>query len=272
MPDDTVVYRATILPSSFPSETIRQGNRTIRRMVVSPRDHPSYAIRVDRSTGGISATYKNLTGQRRNDPGVMGTARRSRISQEQLAELSELVTAVWSSGGTVPLERGIIAVLSVDDPVRVFEGVQNGRYRAVQTSRFYADENLRRLMDYLHEITGLNAEARAIADLATEKSYKEQLSKWEQDAGPEHSSVAHYLNELAEFYRTRGRYAEAEPLYERAVMIWENYFGPENPYLATGLENYAKLLEETDRAGLAGEMEQRARSIRAKLAAGNTGN
>ncbi len=37
--------------------------------------------------------------------------------------------------------------------------------------------------------------------------------------GPEHPNVATSLNNLAEFYRAQGRYADAEPLHKRALSI-----------------------------------------------------
>lgn len=263
--DGGAVYRAVILPSSYPFNEIRQGGAVIPRMVISKRADAFYAIRIDRSADGITATYMQLK-QRDDSTGATKHSRVSRMSDEEWKRLEEYASAVWSSGGRVPLERGTLAFMVTHDPVWVFEGMAKGRYRAVQTGRFLADEEMRRLMDYLHEITGLNAEARARANIANEQYLKEELAKWERVAGPEHSSIAHYLHELAELYRTQGRYTEAEPLYQRALAIWENYFGPENPYLATGLENYAKLLRETGRTQTADDAEMRARVIRAKLA------
>ena len=39
--------------------------------------------------------------------------------------------------------------------------------------------------------------------------------------GPDHPNVAKSLNNLAEVYRAEGRYADAEPLYKRALTIQE---------------------------------------------------
>ena len=72
------------------------------------------------------------------------------------------------------------------------------------------------------------------------------------------------LNNLAALYQAQGNYAEAEPLYQRALAIDEKALGPEHPDVATSLENYASLLRETGRAGDAAEMETRAQAIRAK--------
>ena len=71
------------------------------------------------------------------------------------------------------------------------------------------------------------------------------------------------VNNLAELYRAQGRYAEAEPLYQRSLMIREKAVGPEHPHVATSLENYAALFRETARADEAERMEARAKAIRA---------
>jgi tetratricopeptide (TPR) repeat protein len=50
----------------------------------------------------------------------------------------------------------------------------------------------------------------------------------EKALGPEHPNVATSLNNLAALYKAQGRYAEAEPLYRRALEIWEKALGPEH--------------------------------------------
>ena len=81
--------------------------------------------------------------------------------------------------------------------------------------------------------------------------------------------MAQILNNLAELYHSQGKYAEAEPLQKRALVIWEKALGPEHPRVATSLENYAALLRETGRSGEATMMELRAKAIRAKHARQN---
>ncbi len=76
--------------------------------------------------------------------------------------------------------------------------------------------------------------------------------------------MAASLNNLAELYRTQGRYAEAEPLYKRSLAIREGALGPEHPDVAQSLENYALLLRETGRSAEAAKLEARAEAIRAK--------
>ncbi len=76
--------------------------------------------------------------------------------------------------------------------------------------------------------------------------------------------MAQSLNNLAALYHQQGRYAKAEPLYQRSLTIREKALGPEHPRVATSLENYAALLRQTTRADEAARMEARAKVIRAK--------
>ena len=41
----------------------------------------------------------------------------------------------------------------------------------------------------------------------------------------------------------QGRYADAEPLYKRALAIYEKALGPDHPYVATTLNNLAVLYD-----------------------------
>ena len=92
---------------------------------------------------------------------------------------------------------------------------------------------------------------------------------YEKSLESNHPYLAMSLNNLAGLYQAQGRYAEAEPLYERALTIFEKALGPERPDVATALENYAALPRETGRSEDAREMEARAKAVRAKHAAEN---
>ncbi len=70
-------------------------------------------------------------------------------------------------------------------------------------------------------------------------------------------------------FLAQGRYAEAEPLFKRALAIMERAFGPGHPHVAVSLENYAALLRETGRNTEATRMEARVEAIRAKHATEN---
>ncbi len=84
--------------------------------------------------------------------------------------------------------------------------------------------------------------------------------------------MAASLNNLAELYRAQGKYAEAEPLNQRALVIREKALGPDHPHVAQSLENYATLLRETGRNTEAAKMEARAKAIRAKRTEQNPAN
>jgi Tfp pilus assembly protein PilF len=67
-------------------------------------------------------------------------------------------------------------------------------------------------------------------------------------------------------FDNQGKYAQAEPLYRRALVIDEKALGPEHPQVAAVLENYAALLHKLNRDAEADKMEARAQAIRAKHA------
>ena len=69
---------------------------------------------------------------------------------------------------------------------------------------------------------------------------------------------------MAELYGNIGRYAEAEPLFKRALVIREKALGPEHPDVVTSLESYALLLRDMGRPDEASMLESRARAIGAQ--------
>ncbi len=91
----------------------------------------------------------------------------------------------------------------------------------------------------------------------------------EKALGPEHPDLATDLNNLALLYYVHGKYAQAEPLYRRALAIQGKALGPEHPQIARVLENYAALLYKLNREAEADKMEARAQAVRAKHAKEN---
>ncbi len=63
----------------------------------------------------------------------------------------------------------------------------------------------------------------------------------EKALGPNHPDVATSLNNLAALYATQGQYAQAEPLYKRALAIQEKGLGQDPPSVAETLNNLALL-------------------------------
>ncbi len=115
------------------------------------------------------------------------------------------------------------------------------------------------------------------SDLAN-VNYPEAEKQWSaalkeaEGFGPQDPRLATTLNNLGEVYRAQAKYAEAEPLYMRAMAIYEKTLGPEHPDVAQSLENYAALLRKTGRDDEAVKLEARAKAIRAKRAERNTAN
>lgn len=111
-----------------------------------------------------------------------------------------------------------------------------------------------------YSAAGLEAMGRG--DLANAESLLTSAVEHAERHGPSDFRVAITLNILAGFYRTMGRYAEAEPLYERALAVAEERWGPDHPRVAMVLESYALLLGQTGRTAIAAQMAGRAAAIR----------
>ena len=73
--------------------------------------------------------------------------------------------------------------------------------------------------------------------------------------------MATSLNNLAALYQAQGKYGEAEPLYQRALAIWEKALGPEHPDVATSLNNLAGLYYAQGKYEEAEPLYQRALAI-----------
>ncbi len=63
--------------------------------------------------------------------------------------------------------------------------------------------------------------------------YKRALAIREKALGPDHPNVATSLNNLALLYHKQGRYVDAEPLYKRALVIFEKASGSPIPVLVS---------------------------------------
>ena len=71
------------------------------------------------------------------------------------------------------------------------------------------------------------------------------------------------LSNLGRLYTKQSRYADAEPLFKRALAILENDQGPRDPSVAIVLASHAQLLRATGRAAEAAQLESRAAAISA---------
>ncbi len=91
------------------------------------------------------------------------------------------------------------------------------------------------------------------------------IAEWDFAFG----EAARLLNQAGHYSYERAQYAEAEPLYLRSLEIREKALGPDHPYVAQSLENYAVLLRAMKRDDEAKEMEERARAVRERHAQRN---
>ena len=76
--------------------------------------------------------------------------------------------------------------------------------------------------------------------------------------------MARSLNNLALLYDAQGRYAEAEPLYKRALAIREKALGPDHPDVAPSLNNLAALYDPQGQYAQAEPLYKRSQEIREK--------
>jgi tetratricopeptide (TPR) repeat protein len=86
------------------------------------------------------------------------------------------------------------------------------------------------------------------------------VARWADEAAIA-NPTARLFNEIALLFEVKARYAEAEPLYGRALEIDEKSYGPNHPEVATDLNNLAELLRETNRLEEAEPLYRRALRI-----------
>jgi tetratricopeptide (TPR) repeat protein len=113
-----------------------------------------------------------------------------------------------------------------------------------------------RVLSYL----GLLSKAKARYDEA-EPLLQRALVIDEARLGPNHSTVATRLNNLADLFHDTNRRAQSEPLFRRALKIDEASLGPNHSTVATRLNNLAVLLTNTNRFSEAEPLYRRALAI-----------
>ena len=82
--------------------------------------------------------------------------------------------------------------------------------------------------------------------------------------GAQDPRLATGLNNLARLYQAQGKYAEAEPLYQRALANGEKVLGPEHPTVAASLNNLAELYTSQGEYSNATPLYRRSLAIREK--------
>jgi tetratricopeptide (TPR) repeat protein len=74
--------------------------------------------------------------------------------------------------------------------------------------------------------------------------FLQALELWKQQLGDKHPDVATSLNNLANLYKSQGRFAEAEPLFLQALELSKRLLGQEHPNVAISLNDLALLYLE----------------------------
>lgn len=86
----------------------------------------------------------------------------------------------------------------------------------------------------------------------------------EQKLGANHRHFAKTLGKLAGLYKAQGKYAEAEPLYKRSLVIVEQKLGADHPAVATTLNNLRRLYLNMQKFDEAVALQRQAITIREK--------
>ncbi|KPA19729.1 hypothetical protein MHK_000052 [Candidatus Magnetomorum sp. HK-1] len=73
------------------------------------------------------------------------------------------------------------------------------------------------------------------------------------------------INNLAELYRSQGRYGEAEPLYKRCLQLKEEVLGPKHPSTLTSINNLAGLYRSQGRYGEAEPLYKRCLQLKEEV-------
>jgi len=94
-----------------------------------------------------------------------------------------------------------------------------------------------------------------------ETVFRHSMALADATCWPGHPLLLDALNFLAGWYADRKRYAEACPLYERAITVIERTQGLESPLLAPVLIRLADALKNLDRSAEADALEARLRHI-----------
>jgi tetratricopeptide (TPR) repeat protein len=85
-----------------------------------------------------------------------------------------------------------------------------------------------------------------------------------QEYGVAPAQVSLLLNQTGLYLKSRAQYAQAEPLFRRALEIREKIYGPDHPGVATVLNNLAELLRDQGQYAQAEPLYRRALKIREK--------
>jgi len=112
------------------------------------------------------------------------------------------------------------------------------------------DVSVARRLDGLAELYSKTERAPKALELA-----ERSLRITDRSPGPDSVDHGHSLLTLADVHSAAGRFNDAEPLYLKAIAIFEQHTSKRN--MEKALEAYAKLLDATNRPKEAAEIRSR---------------
>jgi tetratricopeptide (TPR) repeat protein len=112
----------------------------------------------------------------------------------------------------------------------------------------------------------LNSLGKALLDVGDRRGaelyYQQALAIHSRSSPASHPYVIASLNNLANLYLESGMYVEAEALFLRASSVEKEILGHSRSLFANALDNYARLMQKTNRPAAATKMRKRAASVR----------
>ena len=139
---------------------------------------------------------------------------------------------------------------------RLVQAILKGSIDA-QTQRQYAERMVKAINQAFPDVTDYRNWPRCQQYLPHAQACVDLIDTWEftfPEAGRLLNQIGYYLDD-------RAQYAEAEPLYKRAIAIGEQTLGSEHPDLATRLNNLAAHYWKQGRYDEAEPLQQRALAI-----------
>ncbi len=119
--------------------------------------------------------------------------------------------------------------------------IASSDFEEAETAALDAERTLRTAgavdtIGYAEVLSTLAVVTRNRGRLADALRYSsEAAALMEKFAGPAKPSTAAAWNNLAQVLVSLGRYSEAKPLFERAIICWEHVSNPSHPDVASGL-------------------------------------
>lgn len=98
-----------------------------------------------------------------------------------------------------------------------------------------------------------------------ETAYLQAISHFQNVEGTARIGLGFSNLNLAQIYEAQNKLSEAESRYEQAIAAFERASGPNNPKVATALNNYARWLRKMGRKTEASKAKKRADDIRHKV-------